>query len=152
MSEVVQFGRAMNFLKLNRRTLIELAQMRQVEAKLLLKGRRYSGAYYLCGYAVECGLKACVAKQTKRSDFPDKDTVNKSYTHSLTKLVKIAGLGQELDYESGRNESFEQNWAIVKDWEEVSRYQKYTRQGAEALYEATANNEHGVMQWIRRHW
>jgi len=152
MSEVVESGRAMNFLKLTRRTLIELAQMRQGEAKLLLKGRRYSGAYYLCGYAVECGLKACVAKQTHRHDFPDKDTVLGSYTHSLTQLIGIAGLKPELDDETDRDKSFEQNWAIVKEWKENSRYQKHTRQDAEALYEATANDKHGVMQWIRRHW
>jgi len=152
MSEVVEFGRAMNLLNLNRRRLIELAQIRQHDAKLLLKGRRYSGAYYLCGYVVECGLKACVAKQTHRHDFPDKDTVLGSYTHSLTQLVGIAGLKQELDNESVSDKSFEQNWAIVKEWKENSRYQKHTRQDAEALYEATANNKHGVMQWIRRHW
>lgn len=152
INEVVESGRVMNFLKLTRRTFLQLAQIRQGEANLLLKGKQYSGAYYLCGYAIECGLKACIAKQTHRYDFPDKDTVLGSYTHSLIQLVRIAGLQQELDDESDRDKSFEQNWATVKEWRETSRYQKLTRQDAEALYEATTNNEHGVMQWIRRHW
>src|SRR5919106_3680906 len=40
-----------------------------------------SGAYYLAGYAVECGLKACIAKQVRRHEFPDRTTVNQSHTH-----------------------------------------------------------------------
>ncbi len=30
------------------------------DAKALLAARRWGGAYYLAGYAVECGLKACI--------------------------------------------------------------------------------------------
>ena len=137
---------------LNRRRLKELAQTRLSDAKLLMKGRRYDGAYYVCGYVIECALKACIAKQTKRSDFPDKNTVDASYTHSLTKLVGIAGLQPQLDAEAAADNTFEQNWGIVKDWSENSRYQKHTRQEAQALYEAIVDNRHGVLQWIRRHW
>lgn len=137
---------------LNRRRLKELAQTRLNDAKLLMKGRRYDGAYYVCGYVIECALKACIAKQTKRSDFPDKNTVDASYTHSLTKLVGIAGLQQQLDAEAAADKAFEQNWGIAKDWSENSRYQKHTRQEAQALYEAIVGNRHGVLQWIRRHW
>lgn len=32
----------------------------------------YDGAYYLSGYAVEWALKACIAKNVKRYDFPDR--------------------------------------------------------------------------------
>lgn len=137
---------------LNRRRLRELAQARLSDASLLMKGRRYDGAYYVCGYVVECGLKACIARQTKRGDFPDKTAVEASYTHSLTKLVKIAGLQAELDIEAAADKAFEQNWGIVKDWSENSRYQKHTRQETHALYDATADNGHGIFQWIKRHW
>jgi len=137
---------------LNRRKLKELALTRLSDAKLLMKGKRYDGAYYVCGYVVECALKACIAKQTKRSDFPDKNTVEASYTHSLTKLVGIAGLKPQLDTEAAADRIFEQNWGIVKDWSENSRYQKHAQQEAQALYEAIVDNTHGVLQWIRRHW
>lgn len=137
---------------LNRHKFRKLVQIRLSDAKLLMKGRRYDGTYYVCGYVIECALKACIAKQTKKSDFPDKDTVNGSYVHSPAKLVKTAGLRRQLDEEAAADGTFEQNWSIVKDWSENSRYQKHTRQEAQALYEAIVDNRHGVLQWIRRHW
>ena len=38
----------------------QLAERWLVDAKALLDAHRWSAAYYLAGYAVECGLKACV--------------------------------------------------------------------------------------------
>jgi len=35
----------------------------------------FDGAYYLAGYAVECAIKACIAKGTRRYEFPDKRKV-----------------------------------------------------------------------------
>ena len=81
---------------MNRKDFQNLALIRLKEAKVLLKNGRYEGAYYLCGYAVECGLKACIARKTKRHEFPDKNTVNASYTHILSDLVKIAQLSKSL--------------------------------------------------------
>jgi len=46
----------------------------------------------MAGYAVECALKACIAKQTKRYDFPDKKRVRDVFTHNLETLVKVAEL------------------------------------------------------------
>ena len=37
-----------------------MAGERVRDASALLKVRRWSAAYYLAGYAVECGLKACI--------------------------------------------------------------------------------------------
>jgi len=45
---------------LNRPQLHQLAEDRVLDAKALLDAGRWSGAYYLAGYAIECGLKACV--------------------------------------------------------------------------------------------
>ena len=44
------------------------------------------GAYYLAGYAIECALKACIAKATRRYDFPDRKKVDASHTHDLREL------------------------------------------------------------------
>lgn len=57
---------------MNRQQLKNIALTRLEEVEVLLKNRKYSGAYYLSGYVVECALKACIAKQTKRFDFPDR--------------------------------------------------------------------------------
>ena len=75
------------------------------------------------GYAIECALKAYIAKQTKRHDFPrDRKFVNDIYTHDLDKLLRVSGLEPEYRKEIKRNPSFELNWMIVKDWSEQARY------------------------------
>ena len=43
---------------------IELAETRRTEALCLLAANLFCGAYYLAGYAIECGLKACIATQS----------------------------------------------------------------------------------------
>jgi len=49
-----------------------LSRIRLQEAKALLSLDFDDGAYYLAGYAVECALKACIAKETRRHEFPDR--------------------------------------------------------------------------------
>jgi len=137
---------------MNRYYLRELTHIRLKDARMLLRSENYEGAYYLCGYVVECGLKACIAKQTKRYDFPDKKIVNESYTHDLTKLVKVAGLDLALDQEIRCNLDFERNWAVVKDWTQGSRYEKHTKKEAQDLYSAIVNRKYGVLRWIKQYW
>jgi len=57
---------------INRQKLQELALMRIAEAKVLFNASHFAGAYYLAGYAIECGLKACIAKTVNQYDFPSK--------------------------------------------------------------------------------
>ena len=52
-------------MPLTRSDFQQLADVRAAEAAALLAAGRWDGAYYLAGYAVECALKACVAKLTK---------------------------------------------------------------------------------------
>jgi HEPN domain-containing protein len=54
----------------NRKDLQRLARTRLSEARVLLSAKKYDGAYYLAGYAIEFALKSCVAKQVKKFDFP----------------------------------------------------------------------------------
>jgi len=136
---------------LNRRDLKNLALTRLKEVEVLLKNRQYSGAYYLSGYVIECALKACIAKQTKKFEFPDKKTVMDSYTHDLEKLVKVAKLEKQL--KSLLNDpDFSLRWSMVKDWSEESRYQTHNRQEALDIYSAITDPNHGVLQWLQQHW
>jgi HEPN domain-containing protein len=82
---------------MNRADFQQLAEVRIGEARVLLEADCYPGAYYLAGYAVECALKACIAKQTREYDFPEKDFVNKSWTHKLEKLPNLAELEDRLN-------------------------------------------------------
>jgi HEPN domain-containing protein len=137
---------------MNRDDFRQIATIRLKEAKTLLSNGNYDGAYYLCGYVVECGLKACIAQKTNRYDFPDVETVKRSYTHKIVDLIGVAGLEQHLYNEIKRNKQFEVNWAVVKDWNEVSRYERQNRRKAHDLYSAIANRQNGVLKWIRQYW
>ncbi|MCG6536833.1 MAG: DNA-binding protein, partial [Syntrophales bacterium LBB04] len=108
---------------MTRENFHKVSGLRVQEALTLLSAGHYPGAYYLIGYAVECALKACVAKQVKQYDFPDKKLANEAFTHDLEKLIRVAGLSP--DFESDRKEDpeLELNWAIVKDWSETVRYE-----------------------------
>lgn len=137
---------------MNRYDFWKLAGIRLEEAKILLRNERYEGCYYLSGYVVECGLKACIAKLTKRYDFPDKSLLQGAYTHDLTQLLKMAKLEVARDTELGRDREFRLNWYVVKEWREQSRYEVPRRQQAEDLFNAVADRKHGVLRWIKQHW
>ena len=129
-----------------------MSEVRLIEARSLLKGRHYDGAYYLAGYVVECALKACIAKQTKRYDFPNKRIAIDSYTHDLNQLIRVAGLQPTLETQMRRDADFAVNWAIVKDWSEESRYTRHDAGAAKGLCSAVADPKHGVLRWLKRHW
>ena len=138
---------------MDRADLQRLTRIRLQEAKVLFDNRRYEGAYYLLGYAVECTFKACIAKQTKRYDFPDRKFVNDIYTHDLNKLLSVSGLEQEHHRESQRNPSFELNWTIVKDWSEQSRYiAGISRAKAKEFRSAVVSRRNGILPWLQKWW
>ena len=110
------------------------------------------GAYYLMGYAVECALKACIAKQIRRHDFPDKQLANEAYVHDLQRLLKLAGL--ETDFRSATRSSstLEANWAVVKDWSEQSRYDLKIRESDARGMHSACTGRNGILTWIRARW
>jgi HEPN domain-containing protein len=137
---------------LNMITLQQLAETRKEEAKVLLSNKKYDGAYYLSGYVVELALKACIAKGSKEYDFPDKQRALDSYTHNLNTLLKLSGLKQQYLTEINTNKKLELNWAIVKEWSETSRYQKWNKNRAKSMFDAVSDTNEGVFEWIKRHW
>jgi len=128
-----------------------LAQLRIEDARLLLRSRRLLGAYYLAGYAVECALKACIAKQRKRFEFPPKrKSVEQMYSHDLESLLDLAGLKTQLLKETSVNEPFSANWNTVRDWTAASRYATSGKNGKE-MYNAVTGTD-GVLPWIKLRW
>ena len=137
---------------LNRADLQLLSRTRLREARLLLRNGEYSGAYYLSGLAVECALKACVARRTQRFDFPNKSHAIKSYSHDLERLLVAARLKNSLRFEMRRNPALDERWGIVLGWKVSCRYETIDKDSARILYEAVAPRSDGVFGWIRRHW
>lgn len=88
----------------------KVSELRVEEAAALLMAGHFPGAYYLIGYAVECALKACVAKQVKEYDFPDKKLASEAFTHDLEKLMRVAGLAYEFERERKANRDLDLDW------------------------------------------
>jgi len=139
--------------KLNRNTLQTSAASRLEEGRILLENGQWTGSYYLTGFAVECALKACMARAVKEYDYPDKKFVNDMYQHKLQKLVGLdVALWVTLQADMKSDPNLEINWNIVKDWDDEKRYDIVQEQEAKALYDASADAGSGVMQWIRGKW
>ncbi|HEX6189770.1 MAG TPA: HEPN domain-containing protein [Pyrinomonadaceae bacterium] len=137
---------------MNRGDFQKLAELRLDDAKVLLETGRYAGAYYLIGYAVECALKACIAKQTQQYDFPIENS-RRLYVHDLNSLLSFSGLSEEHRKNSEDNADFRLNWAIAKDWKEDARYSlEIDKDKAEALYAAVTDGKDGIVAWLQKWW
>ena len=131
----------------------QLARLRLGDAETLYVEKRYAGAYYICGLAVECGIKAIIAGRFKRHDIPEKELVQSIYSHSFTALIEIARLKPQLDAEMKDNEAFFASWNVVKDWSINCRYNCAIRKiKARDMLSAVNDPTNGVIPWLRRRW
>lgn len=138
---------------MNKIDLERLVDIRVSEAKILLDYSNFQGAYYLAGYALECAIKACIAKQVQQYDFPNRDLAQKSHQHKLTDLLGVAGLKQSLSEEEESDLDFKLNWAVAKDWTVESRYEcSIERRKADDLYKAITDENSGVLPWLKTFW
>ena len=137
---------------MNRAEFQSLTRLRLQDAAVLIRAGRFDGAYYFFGLAVECALKACICRKTRRYDFPDRKLTEKSYQHDLSGLVEAAGLKAARLAVEKTDVQFAANWGIVKDWSNEDRYVTIGQSKAEALEQAIMDRRHGVMRWIRQHW
>jgi len=107
-----------------RKDFHRLTELRTKEATILARSRIQQGAYYLAGLAVECALKACIAKRTRRHDFPaDAKHAGRVYSHDLAELLKLAGLDSQLNSEMRGNPQLAANWSVIKAWRVGCRYE-----------------------------
>lgn len=138
---------------MDRSDLQVLAEARVEDAEALLQGGRWAAAYYLLGYAVECALKACAAKQFHEHEVPDKTIVNDFYTHRLDKLLNISGAKIALEAQAAADPRFQVNWNAVRDWNETSRYDHSTTEArARDMLVAVADPSSGVLPWLKTQW
>lgn len=137
---------------LTRADLQKLANVRLEDALLLFQSNRPSSAYYLAGYSIELGLKACISRQVQSDTIPDKGFINAVYTHKLDSLVSMTGLRPQFDADVKADSQFAAYWAIVNNWSEESRYEVWDAITAATLLQAIHDPDHGVFQWVKKHW
>lgn len=133
--------------EIDRARLIELAEAKLEDAKLLLSAGRAANAYYLAGYAVELMLKAIVSARFRTDTLPDRAVSTQVFVHDLRKLINLALL--DVKEREKADLSFQARLQIVLGWTEESRYGEYSADEATALIDAVDNPEHGVLSWLR---
>ena len=135
----------------------QLAEDRILDAQahLAIGVDRWSAAFHLIGYAVECGLKSCVLARVASHPeviYQDKKFSNNAWTHDIERLLVVAGIKIDRDNDAAANAALFQNWQRVKDWDEESQYLQKTQAEAQQLFDAVTDPNDGVMQWIRARW
>ncbi len=91
------------------------------DAEVLLAGKRFDGAFYTSGYAVELALKARICRTLKWQGFPDSPNEFKGLqslkTHDLPVLLKLSGIEDRVH---GKHLA---DWNVVSNWNPEIRYQ-----------------------------
>lgn len=137
---------------LHRDDLRKVAEEKLADARLLFDNRRYSAAYYLCGYSIETALKARIAGQFREHAIPERKLIEQIYKHDLNELVGTANLREELERRARDEPGFAANWAIVKEWKVETRYAIMKQVDTERMLAAIDEPETGILPWIRLHW
>jgi len=105
---------------LDKKEIRKIAKARLKDAEMLVSAQRFEGAIYLCGYAVELGLKARICRTLKWPGFPSTNNEFKDYrsfkTHNLDVLLHLTGIEEKI-----KRELFVE-WSAVAEWDPESRY------------------------------
>jgi len=97
-------------------------------------------------------LKACVTKQIRPEAIPDRNFINKIYTHNFDQLIGLAGLRTEMKTAQDEDAQFHAYWGITAEWSPDSRYAIADAISAQLLLTAIGDANHGVLRWIKNHW
>jgi len=135
-----------------KKDLEALADTRLGDAVCLFQVTRYSAAYYLAGYAVELGIKACIAAVFQASVIPERSFVNAVYSHKLDELLGLAGIKGQLQDDMRTDPVLSAAWGVASKWNETSRYQMWDQFTASSMIQAVGDQNHGVLQWLRKRW
>jgi HEPN domain-containing protein len=105
---------------LARKDIREIAKARLKDAQVLLRGNRFEGAIYLCGYAIELVLKARICRTLKWSGYPASSAEFNDYksfkTHDLDVLLHLSGIEDKV------KTKLLAEWSAVAQWNPESRY------------------------------
>lgn len=121
-----------------RAELRKIARARLKDADILFSSKRYDGAVYVCGYAVELALKARICRTLHWVGFPSTGREFQHFqsfrTHSLEVLLSLSGVERNI------KTNFLAQWSAVAVWDPEARYKPIgsaTSQDAKLMIEAT---------------
>jgi hypothetical protein len=118
-----------------------LAEARLADANALRSAKRFAGAVYLYGYAVELGLKARTCRTLGWTEWPDTGAefggLKCLKTHDLVTLLRVSGM--EIPIKS--DGYLFAAWSIASEWDPETRYRVPDKDAstfdAELMAEAT---------------
>jgi hypothetical protein len=98
-----------------------IARARFRDADVLLRAKRFDGAWYLCGYAVELALKARICRTLKWPGFPGSrhefEGLQLVKAHDLDILLQFSGIADRVKTKHMAE------WSVVRLWNPEKRYQ-----------------------------
>ncbi|MGE3535969.1 MAG: HEPN domain-containing protein [Candidatus Tectimicrobiota bacterium] len=122
---------------ITRADLRKIARARLKDAEVLCHARRYDGAVYLCGYAVEIALKARICRTLSWPGYPSTKGEFQNYqtfrTHNLDVLLRLSGVEEKV------KTTLLAEWSAVVSWDPEARYKligSATKQDAELMITA----------------
>lgn len=122
---------------ISRKELTEIARARLKDSETLFQSNRYDGSIYLCGYALEIGLKVKICGTLNWDGFPDTNSEFNKYqsfrTHDLDTLLALSGVEKEVKVDHLAN------WSAVAEWDPNVRYKPIgnaKREDAELMIES----------------
>lgn len=132
---------------INVEELKKLANTRLKDAEILHDNKSHDGAIYLCGYAIELGLKALICKHLNpteslsTSHIPStKDEFKIVQSLTTHKLDDLLNLIPPENIKKVKTKYLE-DWSIVQQWNTEMRYSpikgKRVKEEAENIIEAT---------------
>ncbi len=131
------------------RDLSKIARARLRDSEILFSNKRYDGAVYLCGYAIELALKLKICKALKWSGFPEEKRGFSSFssfkTHDLDVLLKLSGV------ESKIRSLHLVDWSIIANWEPGVRY-KPTGSSRKIDAENMLSSSRNILQALGMKW
>lgn len=100
----------------DRRIQLGASRRRFEDAQVLHSQKRWTGAIYLGGYALECSLKSLICFKERKNNFKDtrifKKGLQGSELHSLVKLLEsLPNLQNAIKLD--RTKTYEKAWNIV---------------------------------------
>lgn len=94
----------------------KIVQARIEDASILYEASRYDGSVYLCGYAIELGLKARICRTLQWDEYPTSKKYQTFKTHDLDILLHLSGCEDKIKLKHMAD------WSIVAQWNPEARY------------------------------
>lgn len=123
-----------------------IAIARLEDSEILFNAQKYDGSFYICGYAIELGLKYRICVTLNWDGYPSTKNEFTGYssfkTHELEVLLRLSGREKII------KSKFFADWNIVVDWDPEDRYEpigSINKKDARLMINSSRNTLSGLL-------